>query len=527
MARSAFALAALAPFVALACFSSSTTPPGNDAAVTAPTPEAATPDDATTSPEAAPPQEAAAADGAAPEAATPDATVLEAAAPDVAVEAAPAPSLTITATGLMGPEPGVVVVFGDSNGAPIATATTDATGRVTQPLTLDAMTITQAAVLFGIPGLTPLEVVTFVGVEAGDTLTAIDTTVVPQFQASITPPPSPPGTPDGYAIYAGECSASPGLISLGVGCYGQGTFPVLALSEYTTPLAFAFDKADPLSTDGGTASIMMAGPWFTNFGTQTISATGLTSAQFGYVTFSEVAGGVPYYAPATSSSGFAYGADGGLSQATFDTHPGYPDFVQSEFGVQGPVAQSTAVATRGPAPTTATPSGSASFDTSQLLPVIPTAQLSPSGGLTVTWTPGTPGSPDAGVDAGVDAGAPGIAGTFVQVNGTYATEGGVQAISWVFVAPPSATTVSAPMLPAAASPWTLPSTGSGTFDSYSPTIISVASNLLPGYPALRQSSHLLGPALLRNAAGGPTAVTPLPFDGTLAATVYIPSQVVP
>ncbi len=188
------------------------------------------------------------ADGAPHDATPTDATPTDAPA-DVTIDTAP-PQVVVTVLGPNGPESGVTILFNDPSGAPLITATTGAAGTTSQLLQPGS----SVTALFGTESLPQL--VTVLGVQPGDRLTAYDTS-----NASITvdiaalPTPSPTNTVQ-YVASAGACTTNfftpPAEFGADPGCYGT-TIPLLVLaeSEVGAEIGFTYQKAVPFDLDGG------------------------------------------------------------------------------------------------------------------------------------------------------------------------------------------------------------------------------------------------------------------------------------
>jgi hypothetical protein len=479
------------PLFVPACFSSNTP---NDLVVEPPVDAAAI--DATTIPEAAAPD--AGLPEAAPEAATP-----EAATP----EAGPLPVTVVVVTD-RGPEPGVAVVFQDSTGNAQSTVMTDTTGRASQVVP----TGSQITVVLGTTA--NVQLLTIEGVAPGDVLTAHDATDTTLSNALVSIdglPGSPPDGTNDYIAQIGNCSAEfaspPGVVEMRPGCENAGTFPILVQAlgpsgEYgESLLGFTYQNGNTLPLDGGTAHVTLNGPWSTTLTTQSIAVQNELETQYTYSEYTEIANGVgdgngQYVEP---------GTDGGGS-AQYTAYPGYPTSIQSEVNVsatRGPNIAVSAIATRG-APSL--DGGTATFDMSTLLPLLDnvTLDMSQPAQPTVSWV----------TEAGSLAGA---SGTIVMVTWNGTNDGGDVQGTWTIVAPPTATSVQAPLLPAALSAWE--PTADANF-STSPAVIVVQGSFLAGYADLRAQfaglSSLQGVTQDTFLSAG--AVPTLPVDGTVRLT---------
>jgi hypothetical protein len=432
---------------------------------------------------------------------TADTTMPDASSVDAAEEPPPPLPVTVIVLGPSGPEAGKTIVFSDATGAIVTTGTTDASGTVVQRLG----TASQVTALLGTTDVPQL--LTVVGVQPGDTLTAPDGAAVAVANqvgsdVLVTMHGSPPANTENYLVRSGYCNAPPSSgpsVDLDVsGCTNRaGQFPLLAvaLDDGGAPLAYSFEKPNALGTDGGPTSIVMTGAW-NPMGTETVSANGLSASDIPYLSYSQVAAGVSYgqtdYVPTAG--------DSGVSSTSFASHPLYPDFVQTElsvtqFSTQQYIGTVTAIATR-----TATPSGSASFDAAGLLPVITSAGVDTTDPMrpTVAWTSTAP--------------LTGAAGTIAEMIWYYeATE---QGGSWTVVVPSSVTSAQMPVLPGAASNL-VPGTNALLM---APTVIAIGRGDLVDYAAFRRAAGQLLTEVPYGYYTSP-AIGPLPSDGTMKMTM--------
>jgi hypothetical protein len=191
----------------------------------------------------------------------------------------------------------------------------------------------------------------------------------------------------------------------------------------------------------------------------------------------------------------------------FVTHVGYSDFVQSEANIQssnGVGTTFTAVATRSASPTTT--SGAVTLDLNQLPPTIDTE--------TADWMT-NPAQPSVTFQPGAPITAP--LGTVLVLTWDGQTDGGqFTTNTWTIVAPPSLTTITAPVLPAAAVGFT-PANEQG---NQTVTITVMSGDGITGYDQFRQVAGVMPPP---NYDYISNAVVPLlPLDGTLTLTVVGP-----
>jgi len=416
--------------------------------------------------------------------------------------------------GASGPESGKTVVFEDSTGAVIDTATTDALGRAARQIAPG----TQVTVLFG--DATAPAAVTYVAAQPGDLLVALDPSVAygPSADEQIATLPALPsqiqeaGSVMAYSALAGSCATYYeelpfDLYLTPLQCSNAlGQFPLLVLAEgQNGDVAYLFQRGNDVVTDGGVGGLAVNGTWSTTFGTWNLQATNApASAPYATGYFSEVTGGVMTW----SSSNLDLSAgDGGVAPVTFTTHPGFADFVQSEIGVFDNTGGAyTAIATRAPAPAQ---SGSATLDFAGLLPLVTDAtadyQTDPAH-PTVKWTYAT--------------GTGGSAGTLVTLQWSeWDFDAGISTQKqWMFVVPPGATSLKAPSLPSANTAWTVVNfNGSNT-----PVIVSTDTTTGFGADDFRQLAASL-PFPNWNYFYNSPFIPPLPADGaTLRLTTYGP-----
>ena len=428
-------------------------------------------------------------------------------APVVPADTGPAPNpVTVNVVKNAQPEAGVTIVFSDAAGTVIDTATTDATGRVVRMLPAGS----QVTALLG--SAARAQILTVVGVEPGDVLTAVDASELDGLVPTATITAIPAGAPAatlGYSSAAGACNgggfqAAPNTVNLYDDCVRDRKFPLLVLAQGNAgTVAFTFKKANLAAADGGAVGVDMAGgTWTTTTTTETVAITNLpTTLTRGRLIYGEVANGVNYFAV----NNFDPSNPGGTPPVNFEGHPGYPDFVQTEATVgknsSGGVAYSTIATRRAASPN----GGTSSHDLSQLLPFIDSATLdstTPARAM-VTWT---------------TAGAVAADGAFVHVRWSTTRDGGnVQQSTWTVVAPPTATSVKLPILPASAVAWA-PASDSSFYSV--PVVLLVESSVLQGYAQLRASAGALPPTKAVINDGYAPLAPPLPVDGTLRMTAF-------
>lgn len=493
----------LLPIAALACFGSGSSPPGD----AGPSPDVGFAEgdggDAESSDAAG--RDASLPDAKPQDASPPDANAQDATgadAPNPDADAAPLP-IALQTRNASGPEANVAIVFSDPAGAFVAQATTGATGQLVEPLPAGA---TQVTALFGEAGAAQRALVTYVDIAPGDSLTLVDPTLAPTPTVTVAAlPAGQPPTAIAYQAIVGNCDgmsfdAPPGTVTLSAGCSASGTFPLLVLASGAAGyVGYAFQNGNPLAADAGAASVNVGGTWQTTFGTQSIQLTGTwPPAVLGV---SEIAGGVPFVQSrslASPGNGF-----------TYDTHPGYADFIQSEIDVPSAAGGTQSIATRGAPPTDAELDGGVTFDPSQLMPSITAAAVADTPSVarpTVSWTSSAPLS--------------GAAGAFAHFDWLETTDSGLAIdIAWTLVVPPGTSSVEAPALPPALDAWAPAQAGGASFSAGSPAVIVVQGDGLSGYGALRAAA---GAFLVAPPINQGVLLPPLPADGTLLATAFAP-----
>jgi hypothetical protein len=290
-----------------------------------------------------------------------------------------------------------------------------------------------------------------------------------------------------------------------------GQFPALAVADGVSgELAFLFQKGNSALVDGGLPDgdvldlpITGSGTWAAS-GTQTVTATNTPASIFqqGTFAFSEVASGLPY----TQASAMV-APDGGPMSADFPAHAGYADFIQSEVNILASNADTisgggngnwdsiAAIATR------AAPGTPASFDLSQLLPIVTAAGMGYDDPThpTASWTTSAPVTTADAVIAVI-------------------YWGGTTSGSWTIVAPPTSTLLQVPSLPAG-NTMGPPSTA----NYYGPPlVILMNASFWSGYADARVGAS--GVMALANAGvnySGTAVVPPLPVDGTLSLSELV------
>jgi hypothetical protein len=402
------------------------------------------------------------------------------AAVDAPVEASGPQPVTVLVTNATGAEEGVGVVFTDMNAMTLPLQTTGATGATSNLMAAGG----QVTVLMG-TAATPY-LFTVEGVAAGDTIAVYDpsldaTATTDQVSIDSWPDGGPPSVYE-YQAAIGPCTTQsdqpPLVMNLRAGCEAFGHFPVLltALDANEDPIGYTWQDSVAVPADGGSAlvDVNLTNPWTTAVDSFTITAFGEGQPYNGTIAFSLLADGVgTRVSVAENEIGMNVG-DAGLSQ-TFPYPPGYASAIQGEVGVEniqygnGQGAFITSMATR------VADAGATSTDLGQLLPMLVSATIDTTSVAqpVVAWTVS---------DAGSVGGANGVVVT------TNWTSNGVTGI-WTIVAPPTATSVTAPALPASATAWT-PASNAIFFQP--PTVAVVQATFFPGYAGLRAQAGTAG-----------------------------------
>ncbi|HEY2516442.1 MAG TPA: hypothetical protein VGI39_36480, partial [Polyangiaceae bacterium] len=430
---------------------------------------------------------------------------------DVQPDTTPAPvSMTVLDPASQLPVAGIPIVFSDATGAVLASATTTANGTATNVMPAGGM----VTVVLGTT--TNPQLVTIVGVEPGDSLTALNLGSTPISQLDILGfPAGPPPQASNFEFFAGACGSQapspPLLFEVDPACQlrGQTSIVVQPLDANGAPLAqFAVAKGIPLLDAGideaGGVPFSFGDAGYTNLATTEIlfangvPSTGFTSDANGYLILTELIGGLPLQ----NSTSFVLSQVDASTSNPFTAHGNVAEAVQGEAQItdytNGGTAR-TAIASRGPAPADG---GAAALDMSQLLPVfggVATVDSTDATRPILSW-----GS-DAGAPAGIDGAYAGVGWYGTGQNGT-----------WLFVVPPTATSVKAPALPDTLSAYG-PNVEAGT--PYFPLTGAayVEGTFIANYAQLRATFASL-PTPLVNGNQATNVVPPLPVDGTMRIT---------
>ena len=425
--------------------------------------------------------------------------------------AAPPPPVTVLVTSVNGPEAGRLIVFHDASGQVIATATTDATGLAAQEILPSQGPVQVTAVLGG-----PLRpnLFTVTGVQPGEQLAAFDGPAPETASVDVTVPQVLDAGPiDSYYVNAGNCETfadgNEGVVQLDPACVGPAGFPLLVLAEGETgTVAYLSEKSNTLPADAGsTPAVTVAGDWQYSTGTATVDVTNVPESAFPTLSYSEVANGVPY-----TNTDYEPSFDDPTYESHFETHPGYPDFVQTEADLNTSLDDDNAfvtqaVANRADAPTSASPSPSVTFDDAEFPPNLTTAAVDASAPSrpSVSW------ATSSAISGGVAA--------IVSLHWTSTDDAGdVIGGNWTIVtAAPGASPASVqfPALPDAASAYA-PGDGA-TWPDDNPTVAILAGPAAGTYDALRKTAAVVGSNL--DPFNG-AVVPPLPASGRAQVSLY-------
>lgn len=406
------------------------------------------------------------------------------------------------------PIAGATVVFGSATGDVLQSLTSDATGTVTAVVPSGS----QVTVVFSTSD--DARLVTITAVEPGDVIVASDLTAAnADLLGTVSVATQSDGGPSAvtYRYSSGDCSTSafsgdppPFVYGLAKDCVNaQGKLPVLAeaYGESGEPVGFQFAKNVTAPTDGGAVTPAF-GAWSTAITQQTLNTTNLQlDGGSNYLAFAEIADGVM-----TTRSDFLPGTDAG-GQSVFVHHAGYADAVQFEVSASlfyfGPGSGLVGNVTRAPAPTA---NGTTNVDFATRLPEITSSAVDGGapGRPAIIWTPAASlGAAD---------------GTYVVAHWFEPIDGGQRRGTWTFVTPPSATSLTAPALPASV---TSAPGAQADFESGGIThVITVEASFVNGYGDFRRGAGVIAPRrqLLENSGG--MHVPALPVNGTVKFTAF-------
>lgn len=399
------------------------------------------------------------------------------------------------------------VLFSNAAGDALGTVQTNAAGTAT----FAAPAGSQVTVGFG-DELTP-RLLTITAVEPGDDLLAVDVNPgasSPSRSVRVEAlPANPPDAPQ-TLIRMGDCSrvlvVPPTSATFSPECtQGSQTVPLLVERVNGSDVAgWTAAKGVTFLADGGETPVTFPA-WNTTTVGQTVTATNAADAGNNfYVSFGEIANGV-----VIRSTEYA-GPPGNDPSLSFRAHPGFGDALQA-----GAMAYDYSVAN----------GGGVGILGAAVRAAAPTAD----GGVTIEWGNRLPGLTSAGIDAGAPT-RPSVAwtsaGSLANADGTYVIlfwneprDAGTALGSWTILAPPTATSVQTPALPAGfkSAPRTVASYESP------PRIVAVEASFVPGYAQLRAAAAALTPGdtvLVGNGSPSSANVPALPTNGTVRFSAY-------
>jgi hypothetical protein len=504
------------PALVSACFSSSNNPPGPDSGEGSDAPGG---DDAVSppgsdgaSPEAAPVADAAHEGAAPPADATTDSPIDGASQDDASAEAsgpveASVPGVTVVVRSALGLEQGVNVVFEDGYGQVLVTTYTDANGRLFQPVPPGS----QVTVVMGTPAKPQLE--TIQAIAPGDVLEfydgSFDGAANPQVAVTLNPDANPPAGTAGVNGRIGDCSVQiPGSVYLQPRCLNAaGQFPLLAVATGGADagyldLGYAFMKDIPLAPDdAGVTNVVLSGPWYTDIGSDTIGLMNVPPA----TSYEDLWNGEMVDGLSMTINNYSTSSYYTTPTSQGATYPAFFDDLVAEANVStsynyGTSGNTYRLAVSGIATRGLGDAGTTTFDMSAALPFINDVAVD-------TTIPAQPiiswGTANGSLSS--------AKGVVVQITWTDQSVSG----SWVFVAPGTVTSITAPAVSNLVATWV----PTATAQVATPTMMAVDATFLPSYDALRAQPGVLQlpPQLLGGGSGTPEA-PPLPVDGTLRYT---------
>lgn len=425
-------------------------------------------------------------DARAPDSGTPDGSEADGA------DAAPAPVTIVTSTRNGPLSTGVTVVFHDATGAVIETKAPGPDGRASSTGATPAM----ASAIIDDGGLDRF-IYTWTAVQAGDVLPVVarlgdpfatlDVSLMAPFGGAVT-----------YDALVGACGNSgDGNAAIPVLVHDscvRGTGKAVLVHAYDdtlTHVASAFAKGVTVPADGGTAAVTtgaFAAPSDVTF--KATSTPGLPPS---------LAGRLHQIASDTAIPVVANFDPGGT--ATVKVAPGFADAYQAQIAFPGSDPGSSFVFGSRLLPT-----ATVTIDASQRLAAITGVLLNPANKKrpVITWAAGDLSTSKGGV---------------IRLNRSDGLKGGKRTF-WSFVVAPTATTVTAPALPASADAL-LPSEDAGVNGPapwLPPWVDFADSDLVADYAAFRKLHGVVLPLL-----GDPLDIV-LPQAGSLRITRYRDTQ---
>ena len=450
---------------------------------------------------------------AAPDDAAPDAS-------DAGLDAGPADAspegqVTMNVTLNGAPEPGVLVVFQDSEGAILTSGTTDATGAFASVVPAGS----QVTVVLLDGNNVELETVT--ALAPGDVLTANNPGPQHGVTVDVTSVPAnpPAGTTQDEFVAGDSClqNATPGttgpftIYAQCLGSAGQLSLLAYALDTNFNELAFTFQKGISVLDDGGFDGfpVSFTGTWSPPATVEL--STPLSAVPMGTLVYEESSGGeITAESPGPPIGLVA--EDGGLQDYSFaaTSHPGYPDAVQVEGSVFAANAPANAIAMQARATriTPPTSGGAIAVDVTNMLPPIMSASFGAGDAgaspPAITWTTAAPLSE-------ADAVVAWVWGSASPLSDVYMT--------WTFFGPATTTSFSFPTLPPGATPFDPGLLASTVVNP--PVVYAIDVSFFGGYGDFKTgfASFLPGQGLTGNEPAN--GVVPLlPSLGSARVTTY-------
>jgi len=405
--------------------------------------------------------------------------------PDVVADGPKPATVTMTVTSYKGPKQNVTIVFSDATGAILESKTTGADGKAT------SSTATAPAMVTVLGGTTDSrQLFTYTGVEGGDALSFVDQEPIVPIGTYTVTYPSP--FPSSYRkiLSSNGCEnttfgdVNPGTLEIDSSCVRQQmTVLVAAVGDGFSADDYAYKKANALPpSDGGSSSITTSA-----FATSSKTALTLLNIPNGWEDgheFFQIADGFGYRST----------NNGSFSSPQYTYAAGFADAIQAHvFREEG--ASFRIVGKR------VAPVAAMSLDFNDLLPQLTAATLDANDARrpSVTWTSASP------LATAVDGGAVQLVFTGPQ-DANY---------SWTFMVAPGATSVKAPVLPAAAEAWLPVADGGAAVYRAQPEVIFFETDLVPSYAVFRQQPGVNVDQYIRNRGGAA-----LPQNGTIRVTRF-------
>lgn len=375
-------------------------------------------------------------------------------------------AVVVTVQRSIGPAANVTVIFHDAVGVVLATTKTGADGKASFEATVPGM----VSALLG--GGTRRHIMTWLGVQAGDQLFASDLedrTPKGSYLATMQGDLSDAGATFRTAS-VGRCASNPtASLTFDIPLYADCVKTLSSVLAYAdsdgTPLRYAFKKSNaPPPPDGGAAPVAL-GPWVTP---AIVNVKPLNAPDAGQVfaTLDDIAEGNAY----SNQTGAGVNRFG---VAPFSVAPNFAEAQQATIRYSPPVgggASKVIVGKRVNAPQT-----QIDIDFAGALPALDSASLTATDikRPKVDW----------------HAVAPLTAAKGGMILLTW-FDSRTDERSWSFVVPPSATAVTAPILPAEADAWAPQSaTDASPGSSYAPPfVIFVDASVLPNAAAFRREA---------------------------------------